>query len=652
MYKSILIILIVLLLGTSSTIAQDNDLPKKADTSTIYLPIFSTGAQDTQVVGSTTEVVQEWISYDYPNFGLTIYYPAGWHVEAPNFDALLKRPEGIPADYQHDVNLNYAQSVGHSLTLVAPATGELAATEIVVAFESYTLSHDNDLRTYAELSAALSNIEYPFASKPQFYEVNDSALTLPEKADQIILMATESEHGFGEIIYIRRDELVYSVRSYSRDSKVHEIMIAIAGQLSLPDEELTKQLRQSTPFNGDEHFLKQQIEGLQPVPEPDCDIRCQDQKAYTEEISTDQQEAANENMGGAINAASAEALMVSANRKALPANWLTPVYPPSSINLWDVACGSSFHTGNAEFAVDAGVPSGTPVYAAYDGVVTTSSLQTDCYGELVLIRTSSINMAAESRTYYHAYAHLSSRNVTVGQTVSRGTLIGSSGNSKGASCTSSIPAHLHFHIRDSSNNPVDATPVKGFTPNLNYPSVFASCGVIEKYNVAPTVIEPVAFTERYQPRSNHNWYCLNTVAGATNECYLEATPNNGTNLDPMVASQSPELRYNNVYLLPPSNPTIHYVWICARGDNGNDDSLNMGAGGTPLSTLYQIQKFNTATWVWKSERFGGARPLVSAGLGNSILNVWMREDGIRIGRILLTTDINYNPSGKIRCGAY
>ena len=38
--------------------------------------------------------------------------------------------------------------------------------------------------------------------------------------------------------------------------------------------------------------------------------------------------------------------------------------------------------------------------------------------------------------------------------------------------------------------------------------------------------------------------------------------------------------------------------------------------------------------------------------GSAIFNVWVREDGARFSRILLTTDPNYNPSGLVQCGPY
>ena len=50
-----------------------------------------------------------------------------------------------------------------------------------------------------------------------------------------------------------------------------------------------------------------------------------------------------------INASS---IQVSGQQKALPPNWTTPIATTTSVN---VNCGSTLHTGNAEFAVDIAV---------------------------------------------------------------------------------------------------------------------------------------------------------------------------------------------------------------------------------------------------------------------------------------------------------
>jgi hypothetical protein len=58
-------------------------------------------------------------------------------------------------------------------------------------------------------------------------------------------------------------------------------------------------------------------------------------------------------------------------------------------------------------------------------------------------------------------------------------------------------------------------------------------------------------------------------------------------------------------------------------------------------------------WIWKSLiRVTAQRPVVTLNSGTNTLNLWMSEGGARFSRILLTTDVNYDPNGKIKCGPY
>ncbi|HBF9366823.1 TPA: peptidoglycan DD-metalloendopeptidase family protein [Clostridioides difficile] len=88
-------------------------------------------------------------------------------------------------------------------------------------------------------------------------------------------------------------------------------------------------------------------------------------------------------------------------------------------------------TGNEEFhrGVDIAVPTGTTVYAAHDGTVTAAAYDSH-YGNYVVI---------EIDGYTTKYAHMDSISVGAGQTVEKGTVIGTTGNTG-----SSTGSHLHI----------------------------------------------------------------------------------------------------------------------------------------------------------------------------------------------------------------
>jgi len=83
--------------------------------------------------------------------------------------------------------------------------------------------------------------------------------------------------------------------------------------------------------------------------------------------------------------------------------------------------------------IDVSVPGGTPVYAAESGKVIYSG-RLGGYGELVVLK--------HAGPYSSIYAHLSDREVDVGEFVEKGSDIGESGSTGNAT-----GPHLHFEIR-------------------------------------------------------------------------------------------------------------------------------------------------------------------------------------------------------------
>ena len=100
------------------------------------------------------------------------------------------------------------------------------------------------------------------------------------------------------------------------------------------------------------------------------------------------------------------------------------------------------------YGLDLAQPTGEPIYAAFDGVVRISK-RNKSYGNLVII-----HHANGLETYY---AHMSQRQVNVGDFVKSGDIIGLCGNTG-----RSYGSHLHFEIRYMGNamNPEDVLDCK------------------------------------------------------------------------------------------------------------------------------------------------------------------------------------------------
>lgn len=132
---------------------------------------------------------------------------------------------------------------------------------------------------------------------------------------------------------------------------------------------------------------------------------------------------------------------------------VSSIVEPINIKLRDNARGNNFswptpwtarpssHFGprwrRFHYGLDLALPTGEPIYAAFDGVVRISKFNRS-YGNLVIIHHTN-----GLETYY---AHMSQRNVVAGQQVKSGEIIGLCGNTG-----RSRGSHLHFEIRYMGN---------------------------------------------------------------------------------------------------------------------------------------------------------------------------------------------------------
>lgn len=104
-------------------------------------------------------------------------------------------------------------------------------------------------------------------------------------------------------------------------------------------------------------------------------------------------------------------------------------------------------SGGQHRGIDIGVPGGTKVKSIYDGdVVRSDMIDKDGYGNFIIVKHN-----IDGETVYSGYAHLTKRNVSEGDKVKKGQVIGLSGGSQGKENGSgnSKKDHLHFEIRKS-----------------------------------------------------------------------------------------------------------------------------------------------------------------------------------------------------------
>lgn len=104
--------------------------------------------------------------------------------------------------------------------------------------------------------------------------------------------------------------------------------------------------------------------------------------------------------------------------------------------------------GGHHIGIDYGIPVGTEVRTTMDGEVVFAGWDRTGYGNLVIV---------DNGPYKTYYAHLSSIPVSVGETVSAGTVVGLSG-----STGNSTGPHLHYEVRHH-DKPIDPSSDIDFT---------------------------------------------------------------------------------------------------------------------------------------------------------------------------------------------
>lgn len=97
----------------------------------------------------------------------------------------------------------------------------------------------------------------------------------------------------------------------------------------------------------------------------------------------------------------------------------------------------------------------------------------------------------------------------------------------------------------------------------------------------------------------------------------------------------------------------YYVWVRGIGWSGSD-TLTPGVDGSgwanaanPTGAL-GVPVLDPATWAWGgSDHLSGARVTIHVpSAGEHTVNLWLREDGVIVDRIVLTTDEDHDPGAR------
>jgi YD repeat-containing protein len=88
------------------------------------------------------------------------------------------------------------------------------------------------------------------------------------------------------------------------------------------------------------------------------------------------------------------------------------------------------------------------------------------------------------------------------------------------------------------------------------------------------------------------------------------------------------------------------VWVRARAADGGGDSLHVGLDGQAVETADNLTGFVPDEWSWSRLTLDSSNAILDLdSSGAYTLGLFMREDGIRVDKLLLITDTNYIPTG-------
>ncbi|MBN2456159.1 MAG: CotH kinase family protein, partial [Sedimentisphaerales bacterium] len=147
------------------------------------------------------------------------------------------------------------------------------------------------------------------------------------------------------------------------------------------------------------------------------------------------------------------------------------------------------------------------------------------------------------------------------------------------------------------------------------------------------------------PLISCQWYEV-SGDGSVGDGYMQTLPDDQKSADGSeILAYSPSLSYSINF----TTSGLYYLWVKGFALDGTDDSFHYGLDGQPFSSdrynCGSILQSAQGIFDWRSKKGDETRLTVMIqSPGVHTLDIWMREDGARIDRLLLTTQEGYSPS--------
>lgn len=164
-------------------------------------------------------------------------------------------------------------------------------------------------------------------------------------------------------------------------------------------------------------------------------------------------------------------------------------------------------------------------------------------------------------------------------------------------------------------------------------------------------IEAEHFNVNAQVATPHLWQTATALPGYSGDGYVTASPNWGVGCGSSITSCGAQL----IFDVTIENAGNYYVYVRAASSAGGDDSFNWGLNGALVQANVATNPDND-TWQWlrgDAQPSVGGRQALSLAAGDHTFHVWMREDGVKIDKIVLSTSSSTptGPGPDERCKA-
>jgi hypothetical protein len=140
-------------------------------------------------------------------------------------------------------------------------------------------------------------------------------------------------------------------------------------------------------------------------------------------------------------------------------------------------------------------------------------------------------------------------------------------------------------------------------------------------------------------RNGHFWANTGTPGGFSGGAALQVVPDLGGN----VPSGGPENQAQLNYTVRIGPAGVYYIWLRGLASNGASDEVTVGINGVRASTLV-VPATGQYTWS-RTTTTGGLARLVVNRAGRHTLNLWMRDDGLVVDKIVVTRAQAFRPVG-------